>query len=199
MRPEQNAFLEHYFRSQFNWLKYRAFSYLGDYGQAEVAVQEAFVIACVKVDDFMGSPNPMGWIVDTVKNVSLNLRRSQKLYQSLFISVEALERPLEIELANDDAPLDIDASCQEQLKPDEYQLFRRYAVDQERVTDLAKELGISAPACRKRLQRTAAKMRTILNEQGKHPRKNIFAPNVHNSDPEDIDRIEGMSLNGCTQ
>lgn len=199
MKPEQDAFLEEHFRAQFNRLKYRAYCYLGDYAQAEVAVQEAFVTACTKIDAFMGSPNPTGWIVETVKNVSLNMQRSQNLYQSLFISVEALEQPLEVELENDDAPLDIDGSCQESLTPNEYQLFRRYAVNRESTTKLAEEFGISAPACRKRLQRTAEKMRVILTEEGKHPKKNFFAPDVHNPASEHINIIEGRNLNGCTQ
>ncbi len=44
---------------------------------AEEAVQDTFTIACQKVEMLISSPNPKGWLVNTLKNVIRNTLRNQ--------------------------------------------------------------------------------------------------------------------------
>jgi len=46
---------------------------------AEEAVQDTFIIACQKPEALCESPNPEGWLVNTLKNVLSNTKRSQNI------------------------------------------------------------------------------------------------------------------------
>lgn len=50
-----------------------AISALNDRSLAEEAVQDTYRIACAKADDFLSSPNPKGWLLNTLKYVIKNI------------------------------------------------------------------------------------------------------------------------------
>ena len=77
MRPEQDAFLERLFRAHFHELQIHAFRFLGNWDDAQTAVQDSFHTACEKIDVLMSSPNPVGWMKLTVKNVARNMVRAR--------------------------------------------------------------------------------------------------------------------------
>ena len=56
------------------------------------AVQDTFRIACTKVDELITSPNPKGWLMNTLKNVINNMKRSRARWlRVLFTSAEISE------------------------------------------------------------------------------------------------------------
>lgn len=163
MRPDQKAFFEAFYRENFNKLKYQAYPYLKQLDQCEAAVQESFLIAQDKIDQFMNHPNPYGWMVKTVRNVALNMQRTQDRYLRLCQEAETLaQRP---DPSSSDL-LHLDFICASIVKEEEYALFRAITYGSKSYMEASKELGISPEACRKRVQRTAERLRKALSEGG---------------------------------
>ena len=51
----------------------------------EESVQDTFRIACAKYDEFIGSPNPEGWLMITLRNIIRNTRREQAKLSRMFV------------------------------------------------------------------------------------------------------------------
>lgn len=78
---EKLKFLEQiYFTEVPNMLKYAAIA-LNNNSLAEDAVQTTFKIALEKIDDFVNSPSPVGWIKNTLKNEIRHQFREQQKWQ----------------------------------------------------------------------------------------------------------------------
>ena len=117
---------------------------------AEEAVQETFVIACQKPDALLGSPNPPGWLVVTLKHVISNTRRKQQAAQSLLEDYIA-NRKAELTAAND--PISPELLYGDIARTEEFRLLKELAVDGRSYQQMARSRGISLEACRKRVQR----------------------------------------------
>jgi len=129
--------------------------------QAEEAVQETFRIACTKPEDVLGSINPVGWLVKTLKNVISNMRRTQARLNRMIMSSIPYQ---DIIVEAPDKAENIDTMYSDLLKPEEYELLKKIVVNQYSVLDAANELGISVEACKKRVQRAKNKLKRILEE-----------------------------------
>lgn len=85
---EKLKFLEQvYFEEVPNMLKYAEIA-LNNRPLAEDAVQTTFKIALEKIDDFVNSPKPVGWIKVTLKNVIMHKQREQIKWQKNIIDLE---------------------------------------------------------------------------------------------------------------
>ena len=62
---------------------------ISDPGRAEEAVQEAFAIAWSKWEDLFASPNPAGWLYNTVNNVVRNMIRADQQWASRLLQAQA--------------------------------------------------------------------------------------------------------------
>jgi len=117
---------------------------------AEEAVQDTFQIACQKPEALLGSPNPEGWIVNTLKNVLRNTVRNQNTARRIltaYLSAHAKE----LAAAADQA--DMELLYGDIIASEEFQLVKSITLDGRSYLDVARELGISVAACRKRVQR----------------------------------------------
>ena len=186
MGPEERAYLERLFQEQYRALRYHAYRYLGDFSRAEAVVQEAFVVACRKIDDLKHSPNPAGWMMETVKNISLNEKRALRQYEALVVSLEELGESV---LAAEDAPpsLSVEAACAGLVPEEDFRLFRSVVLGEESYQEAAERRGISIWACYKQVRRTAERPKRRLTE----PEETIFSEPVQRNPIFDIDRIRG--------
>ena len=126
---------------------------LGNVALAEEVAQEAFLIACKKPDDVMNSENPQGWMVKTLHNLVKNLKRVLSNQDKYIINASrSYDKTVHI-----DDYADIEYS--DMLSIEEYRLFRRITLDHYSMREAAEEFGISIEACKKRVQRTRAKLR----------------------------------------
>lgn len=164
MQPEQDAFIEKLFREHFHELELYAYRFLRDKNAAQIATQDAFHIACNRIDIIMNSPNPVGWMKITTKNTALNMIKARNRQLKLFISIEEYTGVLATSDVGTDETELID-HCLTIVSAKEFELFRRIALDGIPYTDAAKELGISMWACRKRVQRITEKLRNALTAQ----------------------------------
>lgn len=168
---QQDEFVSRYYREMYQQLMVYARSSLSNPSLAEEAVQDTFRIACAKIDDFMSSPNPQGWLVLVLRNVIRNIRRelaslskiivsSMSIEDELFIDSHAV-RPYKSERIEDS---ELDILYSDLLSPDEYKLLKLIAIHKYSMLEASQEFGISVEACKKRVQRAKEKLRKILEK-----------------------------------
>ena len=146
------------YRSEIECLYLQMYNQLFEYARsslssdalAEEAVQETFRIACQKPDALCTCPNPEGWLVNTLKNVIANMKRSRtvanrilKDYYTLQIKNGAVSNDREeLEILYDDI-----------AQSEEFKLLKEMAIDGMSHLEMARLRGISVEACRKRVER----------------------------------------------
>lgn len=137
-----------------------AFSVLGSRALAEDVVQETFRIACTRVDAFLASPNPRGWLVVVLKNVIGNAISRQRRLNVIL----STERECEMLPGSPDVDIPPGVLLAGPADDGDLHLLHRVAVDGYSVAEAARELGISTDACKKRIQRAKARLRKKLQD-----------------------------------
>ena len=161
MDLKQEQFIEQLYHTYFHELEIHAYRFTGDWDMVKPIVQDAFCIACRKVDDLMHSPNPVGWLKNTVKYVSKNALRQKQRANALLASWDELQEQIGNESDfSQDAPLE---EYRGKLKEDDFYLLQRIVADGMDFPTVAKELNIGLWACRKRYQRILKRCQTFLS------------------------------------
>lgn len=94
LNQEEEEYIERLYREMYTRLCIYAMSALGSKALAEEVVQDTFRIACIKPDGLMSSKNPRGWLINTLKNVIRNRRRTEaRLSNALLAAMSAYEPP----------------------------------------------------------------------------------------------------------
>lgn len=141
---EQSQIISELYDAMFPVLRAYAQRQLENDELADEAAQDAFRIACSKPDALINSPNPKGWLMETLKNVIRNMKRSltrTKMYEiHLFDDVS---EPTKCD----------DYFAVEYGDQEEFKMISLISEGKMGLVDVADELGISAPAVRKRMQR----------------------------------------------
>lgn len=156
-------FIETLYQANYRRLYMIAYAILGKRTEAEVAVQEAFVVACQQSEDLLLSKNPVGWMKSTVRHRALHILEDQKRTASLFTSLEAIHPGLEpSQLDGDDSELV--AFCQSVVSKDEFAFFLRIANGSATFPEEAQRQTIKLAACYKRFERIREKLQQSLSE-----------------------------------
>lgn len=143
-------------RSQIELLYLQMYHFMFEYGNsilsseslAEEAIQEVFRIACQKPEAVHDSPNPQGWMVNTLKNVISNMLKSQAAANRAMASYamnnieEMIPDQIQVDLLYNDI-----------ADTEEFRIMKEMTISGRGYPELAKERGISVEACRKRVQR----------------------------------------------
>lgn len=127
-----------------------ATSILNDRTLAEEAVQDAFCILCIKVDEVIEKENPNGWLMRVLQNVMRNMNRQRTTMNRLIMTSLQVENLEEI-LVYDEENVDIlygDVSARA-----DFQLLKRVVLDNYSMLEAAEEFGITVDACKKQVQR----------------------------------------------
>jgi RNA polymerase sigma-70 factor (ECF subfamily) len=162
LNDNQRRAIEKYYQEMFYPLLAYAKSALNERTLPEEAVQDTFRIACAKADDFLSSPNPKGWLLNTLKNVIHNTVRSRAYLNSIVVS--SLDFDETIVSGDEDAP-NLDFMYSDLTTNEDYKLLKKIALDKYSMLEVAQELRISVEACKKRAQRAKKKLQ-------KHFKKN---------------------------
>ena len=123
---------------------------------AEEAVQDTFRIACQKPEAMINSPNPEGWIMNTLKNVLKNTIRNQNISRRILLDYFA-SNINDITVTNDRVGLEI--LYEDVADLEEFKMVKAMALEGKSYLEISRELGISLAACRKRMQRAREKLR----------------------------------------
>ena len=151
----QNERIEQFYREMYKVLYVYAKNALSDPPLAEEVTQDVFCIACAKSD------NPKGWLMQTLKNVIQNVKRQQaKMKRLAIISLNSEESDL---LATYDE-VDVDILYGDMAPREDFQIFKRIALDNCSMKEVADEFGISVEACKKRVQRMRKYLRKKFSE-----------------------------------
>lgn len=117
---------------------------------AEEAVQETFRIACSKPESIAASPNPKGWLVNTLKYVISNIEKRQMVASKIisdYLGDEIDKLPAPVEQIN------LELLYGDVADSEEFKMIKAIALDGKSMIELAEELGITVAACKKRVQR----------------------------------------------
>lgn len=166
MDQNMEQFIESFYFKNYNRLYIHACSLLGRNSEAEVAVQEAFLAACKKPDEFINSQNHIGWLKKAIENEALHILREQKYVAALFVSIEELS-PSQEPAALDDNSFELTELCQGAVSKEELGFFFRIAKHESTFLEEAEMQGIRLTTCYKRFERIRKKLQQALEDYHK--------------------------------
>lgn len=125
-------------------------SFLFNDALAEEAVQDTFIIACQKPDALCGSPNPSGWLFNTLKHVISNTIRKQNISRRILLDYLS-SNAKDIAISSDRVGLEILYGNIADLE--EFKLLKEVVLEGRSYLEMAEERGITVANCRKRVER----------------------------------------------
>lgn len=158
LSEEQKQFVLKYISSMSNSLQRYCVRLLRDIHLSEDAVQEVFLTACVRIEDFFISPKPEAWLMTTAFNVAQNIRRKYVDKQESLLP-EDVER---IAAPKDTTGMDMEIKFGDAAGTADFGMFTRIFVDGEKMGKVAAENNLSISALKKRVQRLKEKLREEL-------------------------------------
>lgn len=150
MKAQYRSEIEQLYLKLYPLLFEYARSSLSSDSMAEEAVQEAFQIACQKPEALIHSPNPEGWMVNTLKYVLKNTLRKQNISRRILLDYLA-SNVNDITVTNDRVGFEI--LYEDVADLEEFKMVKAMALEGKSYLEMSQELGISMAACRKRMQR----------------------------------------------
>ena len=161
MLLEQAQFLENIYTENIQNFTQFDNGFLHDKTSSNIAVQNSFYIACEKIESISTSPNPVGWMMNTVRFTSLNMLKARKKHMDLIISWDDLQRCV-IPCSVDEKEDSLVEQCKFLLSKSDFYLLEQIVIQGVSYCDVSHRLGISIWACRKRVQRLLQKLQTKL-------------------------------------
>lgn len=149
MTSDQHKRIEVFYLEMYDQLFLYAQNALKNESLAEEAIQETFRIVCTKPEDFLSSPNPKGWIINTLKYTMQNMRRNRDRTNALLN--QYLATYTSDAFSEDRIPLEV--TYENVAHSEEFQLIKEMAVEGKSHLEMAQSRGISVAACKKRVQR----------------------------------------------
>lgn len=149
MTSDQRKRIEEFYLEMYNRLFIYARSALDNESLAEEAIQETFRIVCMKPEDLLSSPNPKGWIVNTLKYTVQNMRRNRDKANVLLTQYLAANGSI----AFSEDRIRLEVTYENVARSEEFSLIKEMAVDGRSHLEMAQSRGISVAACKKRVQR----------------------------------------------
>ena len=150
MTTEQNQFLTEKYHEKRKFLLEYAESSLHNYALSEEVVQQTFEIACRKIDDFCSSPNPDGWLTQTLSFVIRNIESRQWSERRVIASTNDYRPDL---VAVPQKPVSLRVTYGSLVDTPEFRLIYEMEVLGWPLAQIARNLGISETACKKRAER----------------------------------------------
>ena len=156
-------FLRRLFEREYRGLlQYAKYALKGE-SNSEDLVQDAFLIALLKIDDVRKSQNQVLWLYKTMKNLMNNRRReTARLKQAIEKCGNALSLQQEGE-GFDSEMLFLD-NCQRYIKRSDWLLICDYYLSGYTCSELSVRMGISESACRMRVLRAKRILAEKLEE-----------------------------------
>ena len=150
MTAEQDQFFTKIYKERRKPLLMYAESALGNHAMAEDAVQQAFEIGWRKIEDFQNCPQPEGWIFRSLKFVVNNMK-SRRRTERRVIAITDEYRPDLVAAPADPLPLRVHFGDLVDLP--QFRIVYEMEIQDRALAEIAKDLGISEAACKKRAER----------------------------------------------
>ena len=150
MTTEQDQFFTKIYKERRKPLQIYAENALGNHAMAEDAVQLAFEIGWRKIEDFQNCPQPEGWIFKSLKFVVSNMK-SRLRTERRVIAIMDDYRPDLVAAPADPLPLRVHFG--DLVDTPQFQIIYEMEFNGRTLAEIAKDLGISEAACKKRAER----------------------------------------------
>ena len=151
MTAEQHQFITEKYHEKRKFLLEYAESSLHNYALSEEAVQQAFEIACRKINDFSSSPNPDGWLTKTLSFVIRNIEHRQRTEHRVIAMMDDYRPDL---VAAPEEPVPLQITFGSLVDSPQFHLVYEMEIIGRPLAEIAKDLGISEAACKKRAERS---------------------------------------------
>ena len=161
LNQEEEKYIEQLYREMYTCLFFYAKNAQGNKSLAEEAVQDTFRIACIKPESLMRSKNPRGWLINTLKNVIRNRRRTEARLNNLLLAAMSACEPQSKATV---AAAEFHAAYADALGKDDFQLLINIVIRRYTMLEVAEELGITVEACKKRVQRAKKRLQKIIEK-----------------------------------
>lgn len=162
---DNKAYLEKLYLENYSDMASFAARFFQNRDLAQDMVQETFLVAQVKIDQLRQSPSPRGWLFNTLKNVIGNTYKQQKRLRDMV--------PLEDCNAAEDFALPVEDQFGGLISQEELQILIWVYCEGWPYQEVARRLGISLDACKKRIQRARRRLKSALAET--EERRSIYA------------------------
>ena len=133
-----------------------AFSSLNDYGLAETAVQETFLVALRFREKFAASQNPVGWLYKALSYTVKHIKRDRNAALACTLPLDTLG---EKEAVHYDYYSVIDDQVKES---EDVKLLAEMYLSGYTLKEIAESRGISIGACKMRIKRAKERLRKKL-------------------------------------
>ena len=134
-----------------------AYAFFDNREVAEDVVQETFLVAQKRMDIVMASPNPGGWIMNTLKNIIGDVYRKRK-------RLLELQTTLEYKQVTSESIANPRLEYEGIIGQEDLNLLIRVYCEGVKYSEIAENLGISLSACKKRIQRAKMKFKQAMEE-----------------------------------
>ena len=161
LNREEEKYIEQLYREMYTCLFFYAKNAQGNKSLAEEAVQDTFRIACIKPESLMRSKNPRGWLINTLKNVIRNRRRTEARLNNLLLAAMSACEPQSKATV---AAAEFHAAYADALGKDDFQLLINIVIRRYTMLEVAEELGITVEACKKRVQHAKKRLQKIIEK-----------------------------------
>lgn len=176
------AIYDHYFETYYTRLWRQAQSVLAQYTgrkdpeRAAEAVQETFIVAWGKPEEFLSSPSPVGWLVNTVKNVLRNMIREDQRWSDCLTQFQ--EQP---NWAGTHPAPGANLELEGFIPAEELELLKRLYLYGETYEQLCKELGLKKSTLAMRVKKSKENFRKKYLESEKFSDSDVehFVPAEH--------------------
>ena len=157
---DKNEFLEQLFLKHYAEMELFAAHFFRNPDIAQDVVQETFLIAQQKIDILILSPNPIGWLMLTLKNVIGDTYRKRKRLADISYPLEMTDS-----LTADGINISLRAKYEGIIGKDELTLLIWIYCEDTTYEAAAGRLGIGLDAVKKRIQRAKLQLKTALGEK----------------------------------
>ena len=164
LNKAQSELLASYYEQCYSRLFHYANSSLRDAVLSEEMVQETFRRACERMEAFLSSPNPMGWLYVVLKNVMKEAQRERERIAKTLNALSAMKTNEEsVSFAGDRKMVELHYGGL--LKKEDFDLLCRVTIDNYSMLEAAKEFGLTLEACKKRVQRKSRQLADAIQKQ----------------------------------
>ena len=150
MTAEQDQFFTKIYKERRKPLLMYAESALGNHAMAEDAVQLAFEIGWRKIEDFQNCPKLEGWIFKSLEFVISNMKSRLRTERRVIAIVDEYRPDLVAAPAD---PLPLRVHFGDLVDTPQFQIIYEMEFYGRTLAEIAKDLGISENACKKRAER----------------------------------------------
>lgn len=150
--PAVDELIDEIFLLDYKNMELFAYSKLRDHQLAETAVQEAFLLALDKPDKFINSEDPVGWLYEAVRYISLHIFRER---QYLLLRTATISDVPETDMEQTDAYSLLPREIRESP---EMKLLWEFYVAGYSAKELADKYKIELGACKMRIFRARRKL-----------------------------------------